>query len=342
MIREAIGKVTRKENLSLQEAAEVMAEIMGGEATESQIGSFLTALRMKGETPDEIAGCARVMRDKAEKITINHRILVDTCGTGGDGTGTFNISTTAAFVAAGAGLTIAKHGNRSVSSQSGSADVLEALGVKISLNPGEVAKVIEQIGMGFLFAPTFHKAMKHAAGPRREIGIRSIFNILGPLTNPAGAKYQVVGVYDARLTEIVAQVLDKLDVTAAFVVHGDGGLDEISVTGPTKVTLLQNGSIKTFMMVPEDFGFSRRKLADVRGGNAQENADITRRVLEGEKGAARDVVILNAAAAICAAGVVKDLAAGVAMAEETIDTGRALAKLAQLVELTNSRLGVVG
>ncbi|MDK2824345.1 MAG: anthranilate phosphoribosyltransferase [Clostridia bacterium] len=338
MIREAIRKVVRKEDLSLEEANGVMGQIMEGRATEAQIGSFLTALRMKGETPDEIAGCAQVMRDKAVAIKSRYSTLVDTCGTGGDGAGTFNISTTVAFVVAGTGLAVAKHGNRSVSSKSGSADVLEALGVKIDLSPREVEKVLDQIGLGFLFAPVFHQAMKYASAPRKEIGIRSIFNILGPLTNPARAKFQVVGVYDAGLTEVVAQVLDRLGVEGAYVVHGTGGLDEISTLGPSKVTYLNKGSIKTFTITPEDFGFIRRKLADIKGGDAFYNAEITKRVLRGEEGPIREIVVLNAATVISAAGLASDLQEGVKIAMETIDSGKAMEKLEKLIQVSNSIL----
>ncbi len=338
MIKEAITKIVSKENLSSQEAGEVMKEIMEGSASPAQIGSFLTCLRMKGETPEEIYGCARVMREKAETINCGHLQLVDTCGTGGDGSGTFNISTTACFVAAGAGLFVAKHGNRSVSSKCGSADVLEALGVKIDLSPMEVEYTFKQIGLGFLYAPVFHKAMKHAITPRKEIGIRSIFNILGPLTNPARAKFQVVGVYDAGLTEIVAQALDKLGVENAYVVHGAGGLDEISVLGPTRVTHLHNGSIKTFNVFPEDFGFARRNLSDLRGEDAFYNAQIIRKVLAGESGPRREIVLLNAAAVIAATGAAKDLKEGVRIAAEAIDTGRALQKLEDLIKISNDDL----
>lgn len=246
MITEAISRVIGRENLSSLEASEVMKEIMDGRATSAQIGSFLTGLRMKGETPEEILGCAQVMRARAEGITTNHPFLVDTCGTGGDGSGTFNISTAVCFVAAGAGLPVAKHGNRSVSSKCGSADVLEALGVKIDLSPQKAEYILNEIGIGFLFAPIYHKSMKHAVGPRREIGIRTVFNMLGPLTNPAQARFQIVGVYDASLTEVVAQVLEKLGVEGAYVVHGAGGLDEISTLGPTRITHLHRGTINTF------------------------------------------------------------------------------------------------
>ncbi|KJS19300.1 MAG: anthranilate phosphoribosyltransferase [Clostridiaceae bacterium BRH_c20a] len=335
MIREAISKVTKGENLTQEEANGVMNEIMGGNATDAQIGSFLTALKMKGETSEEITGCAQVMREKALPLKSRHSVLVDTCGTGGDGTGTFNISTTSAFVAAGAGLAVAKHGNRSVSSQSGSADVLEALGVKIDLAPNEVEQVLNQIGIGFLYAPNFHKAMKYAIGPRKEIGIRSIFNILGPLTNPARAQYQVVGVYAAKLTEVVAQGLERLGVKAAYVVYGAGGLDELSTLGPSKITQLNNGSIKTFEISPEDFGLSRSQLNCLKGGNAQHNAEITRRVLLGEKGPHRDIVVLNAAAVFSATGLTGRLEEGVKLAQDIIDTGQALEKLEELKEVSN-------
>ncbi|MDK2986310.1 MAG: anthranilate phosphoribosyltransferase [Clostridia bacterium] len=338
MIKEAIGRVVRGENLSVKEASGVMQEIMEGRATAAQIGSFLTCLRMKGETPEEIAGCASVMREKALPINSRHHLLVDTCGTGGDGAGTFNISTTVAFVVAGSGLAVAKHGNRSVSSKSGSADVLEALGVKIDLSPAEVEEVLDRIGIGFLYAPTFHKAMKYAISPRREIGIRSVFNILGPLTNPARAKFQVLGVYDAGLTESVAQVLDRLGVENAYVVHGAGGLDEISTLGPSKITHLKKGSIETFEITPEDFGFPRRKLSDLKGGDAIFNSKITRRVLAGEEGPYREIVLLNAAAAIAAGGAARDLHEGVKLAAYIIDSGKALEKLEELIQVSNSNL----
>ncbi|MFZ5945635.1 MAG: anthranilate phosphoribosyltransferase [Bacillota bacterium] len=335
MIREAISKVITGENLTQEEANGVMNEIMEGKTTDAQIGSFLTALKMKGETPEEITGCAQVMREKALPLKSRHSVLVDTCGTGGDGTGTFNISTTVAFVAAGAGLAVAKHGNGSVSSQSGSADVLEALGVKIDLAPNEVEQVLDQIGIGFLYAPKFHKAMKYAVGPRKEIGIRSIFNVLGPLTNPAQARYQVVGVYDAKLTEVVAQGLERLGVEAAFVVHGAGGLDELSTLGPSKITQLNKGSLKTFEISPEDFGLPKSRFNSLKGGNAHVNAEITRRVLSGEKGAHRDIVVLNAAAVFSITGLTGSLTEGVKLAQDTIDSGKALVKLEELKRVSN-------
>lgn len=340
MIKAAINKVVQKENLSFSEISLVMEQIMDGRATEAQIGSFLTALRMKVETAEEIAGCAQVMINKAQPIAIKNEDLVDTCGTGGDSSGTFNISTTVAMVVAGAGLKVAKHGNRSVSSKSGSADVLENLGVKINLTPDEVAKSIESIGIGFLFAPNFHKSMKYSLGPRKQIGIRSIFNILGPLTNPVRAKYQVVGVYDPNLTEIVAEVLQKLGVEAAYVVHGAGGLDEFSTLGANKVTELRDGKLKTFAIDPRDFNLTLANLEELKGGNPMENAEIIRNVLSGERGAARDIVVLNAGAAIAIAGRAKSIDEGIKIAKETIDSGKAYAKLEQLIDLSNSCLGV--
>lgn len=341
MIKSAISKVIQGEHLSFSESSLVMEQIMDGRATDAQIGSFLTALRMKGETAEEIAGCAQVMIDKSQQIVIKNKALVDTCGTGGDDSGTFNISTTVALVVAGAGLAVAKHGNRSVSSKSGSADVLENLGVKINLTPAEVAQSIEEIDIGFLFAPIFHKSMKYALEPRKQIGIRSIFNILGPLTNPARAKHQVVGVYDSSLTELVAEVLKRLGVESAYVVHGAGGLDEFSTLGTNKVTELREGKLRSFELDPSEFNLPQASLQELKGGSPIENAEIIRRVLAGEKGATRDIVVLNAGAAIAIAGHAKSIAEGVKLAEETIDSGKAYAKLEQLIELSNSCLGVV-
>ncbi|MEW6661393.1 MAG: anthranilate phosphoribosyltransferase [Bacillota bacterium] len=335
MIKEIINKVVRRENLSFVEAKEVMEQVMEGGATPAQIGSLITALRMKGETVEEIAGCAQAMKTKAFSINSKYSTLIDTCGTGGDGSGTFNISTTVAFVVAGAGLPVAKHGNRSVSSKSGSADLLEALGVKIDLSPSEVELILNEIGIAFLYAPVFHQAMKHAVGPRREVGIRSIFNILGPLTNPAQAKVQVLGVYDPNLTEIMAQVLERLGVKTAYVVHGVGGLDEISTLGPTKISCLHQGSIKTFTINPEDYGFTRVKLEDLQGGEASQNAVITRNILAGKKSPYKDIVLFNGAVALMAGGIAKDISEGIKIAEEILDSGRAMAKLEQLIEATN-------
>ncbi|ATW28389.1 anthranilate phosphoribosyltransferase [Candidatus Formimonas warabiya] len=338
MMKEAISKVIMGTNLTSAEAEAVMGQMMEGRATDAQIGSFLTGLRIKGETVEEIFGCAQVMRDKAVPFRTCHTQVVDTCGTGGDGTGTFNISTTVAFVVAGAGLAVAKHGNRSVSSKSGSADVLNALGVNIQLSPEEVELVLDRTGIGFLFAPVFHQAMKYAVGPRREIGIRSIFNILGPLTNPARARYQVVGVYDEKLTETLAAVLDCLGVEGACVVHGAGGLDEVSTLGPSKITLLRQGKMETFRIAPEEFGLPVRKLSDIQGDDACYNAQITRQVLNGEKGPAREIVLLNAAAAFLACGTAKDFAEGMKMAAHVIDHGQAKEKMDQLIAVSNSSL----
>ena len=334
MIREAISKVVDGEDLSREEAVATMNEIMSGDATPAQIACFLTALRLKGETVDEITGCATIMREKVTKIEAQSQPLVDTCGTGGDGAHTFNISTTAAFVAAGAGLHIAKHGNRSVSSKSGSADVLKALGVNIESDAATVAKCVDEVGIGFLFAPMLHPAMKHAIGPRREIGIRTIFNILGPLTNPAGAKAQILGVYDAGLTETLANVLKNLGSEHVFVVHGCDGLDEITVTDKTQVAELVNGEVKCYQIAPEDFGISKSDISGLVGGVAEENAQITLDILKGQKGPKRDIVLLNSAAAIVAGGLAADLAEGVRTAAESIDSGKALERLELLKKVS--------
>ncbi|SMB90395.1 anthranilate phosphoribosyltransferase [Desulfonispora thiosulfatigenes DSM 11270] len=334
-MKEAISRVVRGENLSIETATSVMKTIMEGNATPAQIGSFLTALRIKGETPEEIIGFARVMREKAISIKSTHPFLIDSVGTGGDGSGTFNISTTVSFVVAGAGLAVAKHGNRSVSSRCGSADVLEALGVKIDLNKEEVERVLNSTGLGFIYAPNFHKAMKHAINPRKEIGIRSIFNLLGPLTNPAQIKYMLLGVYDPNLTEIIAEVLRELGIEGAYVVHGDSGLDEISITGPSKITQLSEGKIINYEITPEQFGFARRSLEEIKGGNAALNARITQKVLRGDKGAFRDIVVLNSAALFCTSKLTKDLSEGVQLAKEIIDSGLAQKKLNELIEVSN-------
>lgn len=335
MIKEMLNKLIAGENLSSTEAREVMELVMDGEASPAQIGSLLTALRMKGETVDEIAGCAQAMRNKALSIKSKHNKIIDTCGTGGDCSGTFNISTTAAFVAAAGGLPVAKHGNRSVSSKSGSADLLEALGVKINLSPDDAQRVLDDIDITFLFAPAFHLAMKHAIGPRRELGFRSIFNILGPLTNPAHANIQLLGVPDPALTETMAQVLSQLGVETAFVVHGTGGLDEVSTLGTTKISSLQNGSIRTYMIEPEEFSLGRTTLQEILGGDAAHNAQITRNILEGKKGPQRDIVLLNTAVAFVAGGIVDNINEGIKYAAEIIDTGKALGKLEELIEATN-------
>lgn len=332
----AIGKLIEEKDFEPSEAESAMRQIMSGNATPAQIGAFITALRIKGETPTEIASFARVMRQFASEINPKvNDILVDTCGTGGDKINTFNISTTAMFVAAGANIKIAKHGNRSVTSKSGSADVLESLGIKVDLPPKQVEQTIEDIGIGFMFAPKFHKAMKHAIGPRKEIEQRTVFNVLGPLTNPADAKAQVMGVYDGSLTEKLAKVLGKLDTERAMVVHGLDGLDEISILGRTKISELDSGEISTYEIRPEDFGISRVGPEHVAGGDAEENAKKLLRVLKGEKGPARDIVLLNSAAAIVVSGKADDLEKGLELAAESVDSGKAYEKLLRLLEITN-------
>ena len=336
MIKEALSKIVARNDLTMAEAREVMREIMRGEATQAQIGAFLTALRMKGETADEIAGCAQAMRESAIEVKPKRNELVDTCGTGGDGKGTFNISTTVAFVAAGAGLTVAKHGNRSVSSKCGSADLLQALGVNLELNPGQVAQCIDEVGIGFLFAPKLHPAMKHALAPRQEIGLRTVFNILGPLSNPAQAKRQLLGVYNGDLTELMAEVLRALGAERAFVVHGADGLDELSVTGPNKVSELYNGRIETYYLDPQDLGLPQAKLSDLAGGTEEENVTIIKALLKGERGAKRDVILLNAAAVLIVGGKTSIFTEGLMLAAEAIDSGNAQRKLQQLIEFSRS------
>lgn len=339
-IRTAIRRVADGHDLSRHEAEGVMKEIMSGNATPSQIGSFLTALRGKGETIQEIAAFASVMRQFATRIDPQvEDILVDTCGTGGDQINTINISTGAMFVAAGADVRIAKHGNRSVTSKSGSADVLEALGVNINLSPEEVERSIEKVGIGFMFAPIFHGSMKHAIGPRKEIGLRTVFNVLGPLTNPAGAKAQVMGVYDLELTEKLARVLGELKVERAMVVHGLDGLDEISTLGKTRISELRDGGINNYTISPEDYGIARTTPEEIAGMDAEGNARTLLDVLHGEDSPHRDVVQLNAAAAILVSGKVEDLEQGLESAGKSINSGRALGKLQQLVKITGGERG---
>jgi anthranilate phosphoribosyltransferase len=338
-IQEAIGQVVVGKNLSEQAMYEVMLAVMGGEATPAQIGAFITALRIKGETVEEIAGAVRVMREKATRVdtgvdTTAGGIVVDTCGTGGDCSGTFNVSTTSAFVVAGAGSIVAKHGNRSVSSKCGSADVLEAAGVSLNLTADQIGTCIRKVGIGFLFAPALHGAMKYAIGPRREIGIRTIFNILGPLTNPAGANVQVLGVFDAALTELLANVLAKLGSKRALVVHGEGNLDELTVTGATRISDMADGRVRTYTVTPEDFGLQRARLEDLAGAETPQLAAAEMRaILAGEKGAKRDMVLLNSGAALMAAGVEPTIGAGISRAASIIDSGKAVAKLDELVQL---------
>lgn len=337
IIQDAIKSLINKEDLTLETAIAVFTEIMSGNATDSQIAAFLIALRMKGESIDEIMGAATVMREKATFIELStSQRIIDTCGTGGDGSNTFNISTAAAFVAAGAGAVVAKHGNRSVSSKCGSADVLEALGVNVSVTPETMKKCLDEIGIGFLFAPSLHKAMKYAIGPRKEIGVRTIFNILGPLTNPARAHAQLLGVFSPSLTSTMAQVLQRMGSIKAYVVHGLDNLDEISLSAPTQITEVNQSSLNTFEITPEEFGFKRVPINVLVGGTPDENASTIKKVLSGEKGPSRDAVVLNAAFAIAAAGIVATPQDGVRIAEESIDSRTALNKLETLAKLTNS------
>jgi len=332
-IRGAITKLAGRQNLSEAEAAACMDELMTGAATGAQIGAFLTALRMKGETADEITGMARGMREKAARIEITGPLL-DTCGTGGDASGSFNVSTCAAFVAAGAGARVAKHGNRAMSSQCGSADVLEALGAKIDLTPEQVKRCIETAGIGFMFAQAFHPAMKHVGPARREIGIRTVFNLLGPLTNPAGASRRVLGVASPELLDTLAAVFARLGVERALVVHGDDGFDEISITGPTTVAELTPGGVRTYRVAPEDCGLPCHGVSELRGGTPERNASALRSVLGGARGALRDFTLINAAAALVAWGAARDLAEGVKLAAISIDDGGATAKLEAFVAAT--------
>ncbi len=352
MLKELIRKVVDGHDLTEGEMIDAMEAIMGAEATPAQMAAFLTALRIKGETVEEITGAARVMREHAtpirverkpvpvvaldrDEINVEYETILDTCGTGGDDTNTFNISTTTAFVVAAAGVRVAKHGNRAVSSRCGSADVLETLGVNLDVTPQVVEECIHEIGIGFLYAPLLHSAMRHVAPVRREMGVRTIFNILGPLTNPAGAPRQVLGVYRRDLTVKIAGALQRLGSERAFVVHGSDGLDEITITGPTHVAELRNGTVEEYDLMPEDFGLATAPPESIHGGNAQENARIVRSVLSGERGPRRDVVLMNAAAALLVAGATKDMMWGVRMAEDVIDSGEALEKLERLVEITN-------
>ncbi len=349
MIRKAIAKVVEREDLTEAGMIEVMDQIMSGGATPAQIASFITALRMKGETVAEITGAARVMRERVtpipvhdhlldldrDDINIDRETILDVVGTGGDGTNTFNVSTTVSFVVSACGVKVAKHGNRSVSSACGSADVLEALGVNLDVTPETVARSIAQIGIGFLYAPALHGAMKHAIGPRREIGIRTIFNILGPLTNPAGADSQVLGVYREDLVEKIAHVLFNLGCRHGFVVHGLDGMDELTVTDESRVAEVTPDGVTIFLVSPEEFGLARAPMAALHGGDAVGNAVIVREVLAGMVGPKRDIVLLNAGFALAAAGRADTPQQGIGMAAEAIDSGRALAQLEKLIALTN-------
>ncbi len=335
MIKEAINLLVSGINLSESEMGECMNEIMEGKSTDSQIGSFLTALRIKGETVDEITGAARIMRDKAKTIKAPEGVL-DTCGTGGDMAHTFNISTAAALVVAATDVPVAKHGNRAVSSQAGSADVLESLGIKIDLLPEKVEKCLFDTGFGFLFAPLFHPAMKYAIGPRREMGIRTIFNILGPLTNPAGAKRQILGVFSSKLTETLAMVLGNLGAEDAMVVHGEDGLDEITITNGTKISRFINGKVENMYLSPEDFGLKRGKKDDLLGGDKEENARIIIQILNGETGPKYDAVLINAAAALIVSGKTSDLMEAFEIVKDSIDSSKALKKLEEIKRVSNS------
>lgn len=335
MIKEAISKIVERIDLDEAEAEAVMREIMEGAASPSQIASYITALRMKGETVSEITGSARVMREKAIHVRVDDPLVVDTCGTGGDKKNTFNISTTVAFVVSGAGATVAKHGNRSVSSACGSADVLKEVGVKIDISPDRVEACINKIGIGFLFAPLFHGAMKHAVIPRKETGIRTIFNILGPLTNPARASIQVLGVFAPELTDLLAQVLVNLSSRHCFIVHGMDGLDEITNTGKSRVSEGKKGRVAAYFIEPKDFQLPKGQIRDLIGGDAHKNAAILLAILRGEKSSRRDVVLMNAAPALVAVGKAKTLQEGLQIAAESIDSGKAMSKLEKLREMTH-------
>ncbi len=335
-MQEAIRTVTERRDLTPEQMTTVMRLIMTGEATPAQIGGFLIGLRMKGETVDEIAAAAQVMRELATGVKVTGEHVVDIVGTGGDATNTFNVSTACTFVVAAAGGRVAKHGNRSVSSRSGSADLLEAAGVNLDLTPEQVAECIERVGVGFMFAPKHHSAMKHAIGPRREMGVRTVFNVLGPLTNPAGAPNQLLGVFSAELVEPLAEVLRKLGSHHVLVVHAEDGMDEISIGAPTRVAELRDGRIETYTIAPEQFDLPRGSIAELQVHSAEESLAIIRRVLDDEAGPARDIVLLNAGAALCAADLADTLDAGIRLADTQLATGAAREKLEQLVAVSNS------
>jgi anthranilate phosphoribosyltransferase len=334
MFREYLTKIIARKNLTQSEMSEMIGLIFSGEVSDSQVGAFMAALATKGETFEELAGAAQAMRRKALRIEALGQTVVDTCGTGGDGANTFNISTTTAFVVAGCGVTVAKHGNRSVSSKCGSADLLENLGVNLNTAPEIVEEAIAEIGIGFLFAPLYHGAMKFAMTARKEVGVRSIFNMLGPLTNPAGANCQLLGVYAPQLTEMFAEALKMLGSRRAFVVHGHDGLDEISVCAPTRISELNDGQIRTYDISPDQFFREGAGPQELAGGEPARNAEITRRILTGEKSARRNVVLLNSAAALVASGSAKDFPAGIRLAETAIDSGAAVGKLEALAAYT--------
>jgi anthranilate phosphoribosyltransferase len=334
-MRTALARAVARESFSESEMEGVMQQIISGAATPAQIGGFLVALRMKGETVDEITGAVRALRAHAAPVRPRAAVLVDTCGTGGDRRGTFNVSTAAALIAAGAGLNVAKHGNRAMSGTVGGADVLEALGVKLDLPPERVAACIDEVGIGFLFAPIFHPAMRHAAAPRRELGVRTIFNLLGPLSNPAGARRQVVGVFAAEWTEPLAHALGRLGSEHVLVVHGADGLDEITLTAPTQLSEWKNGAVRTYRVTPEDFGLPRCRDSDLAGGDRDTAAGIIKGIVAGEGGPRADIAVLNAAAALYVGGRAASINAGLDIARDAIRSGRAAHKLAQLIEFTN-------
>lgn len=336
-LREHIRLLVEGKSLTRAQAAAAVDAMLTGAAPPAQMAAFLIALRIKGETPDEIAGAAQAMREKALKVEVAQDRLIDTCGTGGDGAHTFNISTAAAFVAAGGGARVAKHGNRAMSSKCGSADVLSALGVEVELSPRGVAECIEECGIGFLFAQKHHAAMKHVAPVRKELGVRTLFNLLGPLSNPAGARRQLLGVNAPQFVPILARTLAELGCDRAFVVHGDAGLDEISTSGPTHIAEVRGGSVREFDFVPEDAGIDRAPVEALCGGDSAQNAEMLRGVLRGERGPRRAAVVLNAGAALAAAGVCETLAEGARLAERTIDSGAALDRLERLVRASQAR-----
>ncbi|MEI7024541.1 anthranilate phosphoribosyltransferase [Paenibacillus sp. y28] len=335
-LQQAISQVVSGNHLSQQEARDVMSFIMEGEATSAQIGSLMTALRMKGETIEEIAGFAETMRSKASRVEAEQQHLLDTCGTGGDGADTFNISTASALVAAAGGIRVAKHGNRAMSSKSGSADVLEALGVHIELTQEQAARCLKEVGICFMFAQLFHQSMKHAAGPRKEIGIRTVFNLLGPLTNPAAADRQLLGIFDRTRTEQIAHVLRLLGLKRGLVVGSLDGLDEISISAPTQITELKNGDIQTFIVTPDELGLRSHSLSAVVGGDAAHNADMIRRIFSGERGAPRDILLANSGACFYVADRAATLQEGIKMAADIIDSGKAQEKLEQLARYTGA------
>ncbi len=331
---ENLNQIINRQNLSQTRMESMFMDIFSGKITNAQIGAFMAALSTKGETFEELAGAAKIMRRKAIKIQAASDTIVDTCGTGGDSSGTFNISTTSAFVVAGCGVTVAKHGNRSISSQCGSADLLEELGVNIDIDPEIAEEAVNEIGIGFLFAPKFHGSMRHAGKARKDVGIRSIFNMLGPLTNPAAARYQLIGVYAPELTEMFAETLKLLGTKKAFVVHGHDGMDEITTTAMTRITELDNGIIKSYDLDPVKYFGSFADPKDISGGDKKINAEISNSILKGKKGPKRKIVLINAGAALVATNIAKDLSQGIKIAEESIDSGKAHEKLNELIKFT--------